>query len=70
LRRRAQSVLSVIYLTFDEGYTPTSGGEWMRAALCEEALPLDACWCNFFPASLKVTYFWLWMEFNASLTAA
>jgi predicted RNA polymerase sigma factor len=40
LRRRVQSVLSVVYLIFNEGYTATSGEEWMRAALCDEALRL------------------------------
>src|SRR5690242_9934091 len=40
LRRRVQSVLSVVYLIFNEGHTATSGEEWMRAALCDEALRL------------------------------
>ena len=33
LRRRVESVLLVVYLIFNEGYTATSGDEWMRAAL-------------------------------------
>src|SRR5689334_21235966 len=37
LRRRVQSVLSVVYLIFSEGHTATSGEEWMRVALCDEA---------------------------------
>ena len=40
LRKRLESVLSVVYLIFNEGYTATSGEEWMRAALCEDALRL------------------------------
>jgi len=40
LRRRVESVLMVVYLIFNEGYTATSGDEWMRAALSEEALRL------------------------------
>src|SRR6201996_9274695 len=36
LRKRVQSVLSVVYLIFNEGYTATSGDEWMRVALCDE----------------------------------
>jgi RNA polymerase sigma-70 factor (ECF subfamily) len=40
LRRRVESVLSVVYLIFNEGYTATSGDEWMRAALCDDALRL------------------------------
>src|SRR6266567_5801842 len=39
LRRRVESVLMVVYLIFNEGYTATSGDEWMRAALSEEAPP-------------------------------
>ncbi|AYQ28098.1 MULTISPECIES: RNA polymerase sigma factor [unclassified Polaromonas] len=37
---RLASVLEVIYLIFNEGYSATSGGDWMRPALCDEALRL------------------------------
>jgi len=37
---RLASVLEVIYLIFNEGYSATSGGDWMRPALCEQALRL------------------------------
>jgi RNA polymerase sigma factor (sigma-70 family) len=38
--RRLAAVLEVVYLIFNEGYTATSGGHWMRPTLCEEALRL------------------------------
>ena len=40
LAARLSSVLSVIYLIFNEGYSATAGDDWMRPALCEEALRL------------------------------
>ena len=40
LAARLSSVLEVIYLVFNEGYTATAGGDWMRPALCEDALRL------------------------------
>ena len=40
LAERRSAVLEVVYLVFNEGYTATSGGDWMRPALCEEALRL------------------------------
>lgn len=40
LAARLSSVLEVIYLIFNEGYSATSGDDWMRPALCEEALRL------------------------------
>jgi RNA polymerase sigma factor (sigma-70 family) len=40
LRERVASVLEVIYLIFNEGYTATAGDDWMRPALCEDALRL------------------------------
>ncbi len=39
-RERLASVLEVIYLIFNEGYTATAGQEWMRVSLCEDALRL------------------------------
>jgi RNA polymerase sigma factor (sigma-70 family) len=40
LAARLSSVLEVLYLVFNEGYSATSGGDWMRPALCEDALRL------------------------------
>src|SRR6266481_330228 len=40
LAARLSSVLEVLYLIFNEGYTATAGEDWMRPALCEEALRL------------------------------
>ncbi|HYD77523.1 RNA polymerase sigma factor [Ramlibacter sp.] len=40
LQARLASVLEVVYLVFNEGYTATAGGDWMRPALAEEALRL------------------------------
>jgi RNA polymerase sigma-70 factor (ECF subfamily) len=40
LAARLSSVLEVIYLVFNEGYSATTGDDWMRPALCEEALRL------------------------------
>jgi len=40
LAARLSSVLEVVYLIFNEGYAATSGEEWMRASLCDEALRL------------------------------
>jgi len=40
LQPRLASVLEVIYLIFNEGYSASSGGDWMRPALCEDALRL------------------------------
>src|SRR4030095_7527173 len=40
LGARLSSVLEVIYLIFNEGYTATAGDDWMRPALCEDALRL------------------------------
>jgi len=70
LRRRVKSVLSVVYLTFNEGYTATSGEEWMRAALCDEALRLGRMLVRFLPGESEVHALLALMELNASRTAA
>jgi predicted RNA polymerase sigma factor len=70
LRRRVTSVLSVVYLTFNEGYTATSGEEWMRAALCDEALRLGRMLAQFLPGESEVHALLALMELNASRTAA
>lgn len=70
LRRRLQSVLSVVYLIFNEGYTATSGETWMRAALCDEALRLGRMLAQFLPGEPEVHALVALMELNASRTAA
>src|ERR1043165_1041536 len=70
LRRRVQSVLSVVYLTFNEGHTATSGEEWMRTALCDEALRLGRMLVQFLPGESEVHALIGLMELNAARTAA
>ena len=70
LRRRVESVLSVVYLIFNEGYTATSGEEWMRAALCDEALRLGRMLVQLLPGESEVQALLALMELNASRTAA
>lgn len=70
LRRRVQSVLSVVYLIFNEGYTATSGDEWMRAALCDEALRLGRMLVQLLPGEPEVHGLLALMELNSSRTAA
>ena len=70
LRRRVNSVLSVVYLIFNEGHTATSGEEWMRAALCDEALRLGRMLVQLLPGESEVHALLALMELNASRTAA
>jgi RNA polymerase sigma-70 factor, ECF subfamily len=70
LRERVQTVLSVVYLIFNEGYTATSGEEWMRAALCDEALRLGRMLAQLLPAETEVHALVALMEMQASRTAA
>ena len=70
LRRRLESVLSVVYLIFNEGYTATSGEEWMRAALCDEALRLGRMLVQLLPGESEVQALLALMELNRSRTAA
>jgi RNA polymerase sigma-70 factor, ECF subfamily len=70
LRRRVESVLSVVYLIFNEGYTATSGDEWMRAALCDDALRLGRILAQLLPGESEVHGLLALMELHASRTAA
>ena len=49
LVERLASVLEVIYLIFNEGYSATAGDDWMRPALCEEALRLGRILAGLMP---------------------
>jgi RNA polymerase sigma-70 factor, ECF subfamily len=70
LRRRVESVLSVVYLIFNEGYTATSGDEWMRAALCDDALRLGRILVQLLPGESEVHGLLALMELQASRSAA
>jgi RNA polymerase sigma factor (sigma-70 family) len=54
LRQRLASVLEVIYLVFNEGYTATAGEDWMRPALAEEALRLARILAGLAPQQAEV----------------
>ncbi|MDE1924074.1 MAG: RNA polymerase sigma factor [Gammaproteobacteria bacterium] len=68
--RRLESVLEVIYLIFNEGYAATSGEDWMRPALCEEALRVGRILAEIAPNAAEVHGLVALMELQASRTAA
>jgi RNA polymerase sigma factor (sigma-70 family) len=68
--QRLASVLEVIYLIFNEGYAATSGDEWMRPALCEEALRVGRILAELAPAEPEVHGLVALMELQASRIAA
>jgi RNA polymerase sigma-70 factor, ECF subfamily len=70
LRKRVESVLSVVYLIFNEGYTATAGDEWMRTTLCEDALRLGRMLTQLLPGEPEVHGLLALMELQASRTAA
>ena len=70
LRKRVESVLSVVYLIFNEGYTATSGEEWMRATLCLEAVRLGRRLAKLLPEEPEVYGLLALMELQASRAAA
>jgi RNA polymerase sigma factor (sigma-70 family) len=70
LPERLGSVLEVIYLIFNEGYSATAGDDWMRPALCEEALRLGRILAGLVPDEPEVHGLVALMEIQASRTAA
>jgi RNA polymerase sigma factor (sigma-70 family) len=70
LRSRLESVLSVVYLIFNEGYTATSGDEWMREELCNDALRLGRILVELLPGEPEIHGLLALMELQASRTAA
>ena len=67
---RVSSVLEVIYLVFNEGYAATSGNEWMRPPLCDEALRLGRIVAQLVPREPEVHGLVALMEIQASRAAA
>ena len=70
LRTRLEPVLSVLYLIFNEGYTATSGDDWMREDLCTEAIRLTRILASLLPTAPEVHALLALMELQASRTAA
>ncbi len=70
LGERLASVLEVVYLVFNEGYTATAGADWMRPALCDEALRLGRMLAELAPHQAEVHGLVALMEIQASRTAA
>ncbi|WP_179646993.1 RNA polymerase sigma factor [Spinactinospora alkalitolerans] len=70
LADRLSSVLEVVYLVFNEGYAATAGDDWMRPALCEEALRLGRVLAGLMPKEAEVHGLVGLMEIQASRTRA
>jgi RNA polymerase sigma factor (sigma-70 family) len=67
---RLSSVLQVIYLIFNEGYTATNGDDWLRPALCEDALRLGRILAELVPEEPEVHGLVALMEIQASRSNA
>ena len=63
---RLASVLGVLYLIFNEGYSATAGDDWMRPALCEDALRLGRILAELAPSEAEVHGLVALMEIQAS----
>ncbi len=70
LAPRLSSVLEVVYLIFNEGYTATSGEEWIRTDLCTEALRLGRMIAELAPTEPEVHGLVALLEIQASRTRA
>jgi len=66
LEARLSSVLEVIYLIFNEGYAATAGDDWLRPALCEDALRLGRILAGLVPDESEVHGLVALMEIQAS----
>jgi RNA polymerase sigma-70 factor, ECF subfamily len=70
LEARLASVLNVIYLIFNEGYSATAGDDWMRPALCEDALRLGRVLAELAPQEPEVHGLVALMEIQSSRARA
>ncbi|MGH9546097.1 MAG: RNA polymerase sigma factor [Terriglobales bacterium] len=70
LAARLSSVLAVIYLVFNEGYSATAGDDWLRPALCDEALRLGRILAELAPQEPEVHGLVALMEIQASRSRA
>ncbi len=70
LTARLASVLEVVYLVFNEGYSATAGDDWMRPALCEDALRLGRILAELAPKEPEVHGLVALMEIQASRSGA
>jgi RNA polymerase sigma factor (sigma-70 family) len=70
LAARLTSVLEVIYLVFNEGYSATAGDDWLRPALCEDALRLGRILAELMPSEPEVHGLVALMEIQASRSHA
>ncbi|WP_156993995.1 RNA polymerase sigma factor [Pseudonocardia acaciae] len=70
LSTRLPAVLEVIYLVFNEGYSATAGDDWMRPALCEDAMRLGRVLAALMPDEPEVHGLVSLMEIQASRTRA
>src|SRR6187431_1616801 len=70
LAARLESVLEVVYLIFNEGYSATAGEDWMRPALCEDALRLGRVLAGLVPREPEVHGLVALMEIQASRSRA
>ena len=70
LAARLPAVLEVVYLIFNEGYSATAGDDWMRPALCEDALRLGRVLAGLMPHEPEVLGLVALMELHASRTSA